>query len=420
MKRSILFLPALFIFLSLALSACSGLIPLVDEPVSGNFGPGYSAQEHQMRTFEALWKNVQDSYIHFDDANVDWKNLHDDYVSRIKAGLTADEFTALLKGLETDLPVGSFVYQPRVERVETDMGDSSTYDSIGAFVGFQGEKTPHIVILAVIKGSPAEVAGLKAHDSIFSIDGNPILLGEGLSVVNRIRGPAGSSVTLDVQSPGKPQRTVDVARAKLATTGKLEFQLISGTEYGYLLFPPIGYQGLDQDVFNGLHTLATDRKLKGLILDLRIANSSSNWPLDTLFTIFHGGEIGELYNRKQAQTVQVKGEDVVGSQTMPLVILVGKNTSGFAEIFAASLQMYKRATIIGEKTPGQVETQSAFYLPDGSRIFVESTSFRLSNGDEIGNIGVTPNVPVEAGWDEILPNNDPVLDQAIAILGNAK
>jgi carboxyl-terminal processing protease len=276
------------------------------------------------------------------------------------------------------------------------------------------------VILAVIDGSPAEAAGLKAHDSIFGIDGNPVLLEEGLDAVNRIRGPAGSSVSLEVQSSGKPQRTVDVERAKLTSTGKLEAYNIVGTDYAYLLFPPLGYTGLDQDVFNSLQKLSADRELKGLVLDLRIANSSRDWPLDALFTMFHNGKIGELYNRSQKQTVEVKGEDVFGSQTVPLVILVGKNTNGFSEIFAASLQMYKRATIVGETTPGDVETQSSFYLPDGSRVFVASTSFRLSNGEEIGNTGVKPDVQIAASWDQVLPSDDPVLDQAIEILGKTK
>ncbi len=420
MKRDKVLLPTLFMLISILLSACSGLLQLENEPITGDFGPAYSLQEHQTRSFDALWKNIENSYIYYDTANVDWNALHDKYVNKIKSGLTAEEFSALLKGLETDLPAGSFVYQSRAERLQTDMTDVSTFDGIGAFVGFQEKDVPHIVILSVIQGSPAEAAGLQAHDSIFSIDGNPVLLEEGLSAVNQIRGPAGSSVKLDVQSPGKPQRTVDVERAKLTGTGKLEAYAITGTDYGYLLFPPIGYQGLDQDVADSLKTLATNRKLKGLILDLRIANSSRDWPLEALFTMFSNGPVGELYNRDQKQPVEVQGQDVVGSQTMPLVILVGKNTNGFSEIFAASLKLQKRAIVVGEQTPGEVETQSSFYLPDGSRIFVESTSFRLSDGDEIGNIGIIPNVQVNASWDEIMPDNDPVIAQAIKILGRAK
>lgn len=420
MKKDKILLLASFIFISILLSACGALIPLNDQPAAGDFGVNYSLQEHQTRTFEALWKNIQDSYIYYKTDKVDWNALHDKYINKIKSGLTADEFDSLLKGLANDLPEGSVAYQSRPERLQLDMADTSTYDGIGAFVGFQDTDIPHIVILSVIQGSPAEAAGLKAHDSIFEIDGNPVDLQEGLNAVNRIRGPAGSSVKLDIQSPGQAKRTVDVKRASLTSTGKLEASMLSGTDYGYLLFPPIGYQGLDQDVIDNLKTLTTNKQLKGLIIDLRIANSSQNWPIEALAAMFSNGPIGDLYNRSQQQTVSVQGQDVAGSQTIPLVILVGKNTNGFSEIFAASLQLNKRATIVGEQTPGKVETQSAFYLPDGSRIFVESTSFRLSNGEEIGTTGVTPDFKVNASWDQIQQDKDPVIEQAVKVLDSAK
>lgn len=417
MKRVIAYLPTLFIVTSILLSSCSLLVPLKEEPVTGNFGPAYTEKDHQTRTFEALWKDIQDSYIYYDTAKINWNDLHDKYQAKINSGLTADQFTTLLQGLETDLPAGGVVYQSRADRLQADMADTSSYSGIGAFIGFQPTAKPHIVILDVIKGSPAEAAGLKAHDSIFSIDGNPILLEEGLGASDRIRGPAGSTVTLDVKTPGSPERSVEVDRAKLTTTGKLQVYNINGTDFGYMLFPPVGYTGLDQDVATGLQTLATNRTLKGLILDLRIVNSSTGWPVDTLLATFANGKIGEVYNRKESQPLQITGQDLVGSQTMPLIILVGQNTKGFAEIFAGSLQASKRALIVGETTSGEVETPTAFYLPDGSRAFIQSTSFRLSNGVDLGNTGVKPDVPVAASWDQILPNHDPVLDRAVEIIG---
>jgi C-terminal processing protease CtpA/Prc len=78
--------------------------------------------------------------------------------------------------------------------------------------------------------------------------------------------------------------------------------------------------------------------------------------------------------------------------------------------------MHERATIVGATTPGSIETTSSYYLPDGSRIFVETTSFVLPNGEQIGTDGVQPDVQVEAGWDEILPDTDPVLEAAIETL----
>jgi carboxyl-terminal processing protease len=416
MNRKAKFVPTWILVWSFFLSACMGLIPLEEEPVTGKFGPQTSLQEQQTRTFETLWKHLEENYIYFETADVNWDSLRDEYLARVSAGLTAEEFSALIGELQAELPQGSLAYLSRAERIERDIADTSSYEGIGAFVGFSEEPTPHIVLLDVIDGSPAEKAGLKAHDSIFAIDGNPILLEEGLAAVERVRGPAGSSVTLSIQSPGGSERSIEVKRGKLTSTGRLEAYNLTGTNYGYLLFPPVGYDTLDEDVVQSLQVFTTNRKLEGLILDLRIANSSRGWPLEALYTMFHDGAMGEFYTRDDKQSVAVKGQDVFGSQEVPLVLLVGQNTNGTPEILAGSLQTNDRAVVIGEKTPGSIEAATSFYLPDGSEIFVETTSFILPNGNDVGTEGVTPDVSVEEGWDEILPNQDPVLDRAIEYL----
>ena len=406
-------LPLSILILSLFLSACMGLIPLEDEPVAGDFGPQQSLQEQQTETFETLWKHLEENYIYFESAEIDWDALHDQYLQRVQAGLTPDEFSALMEDLQAELPAGSLQYQSRTERIEADIADTSSYEGIGAFVGFSEDPKPHIILLEVIEGSPAEKAGLKAHDSILEIDGNPILLEEGISAVDRVRGPAGSSVMLSIQSPGEPSRSVEVRRGKLNSTGRLEAYNLTGTDYGYLLFPPVGYDTLDEDVVKSMQAFTTNRKLEGLILDLRIASSVRGWPLEAIYTMFYDGPLGEFYNRDDKQLVQVEGQDVFGSQEVPLVVLVGENTNGTPEILAASLQLNKRATVIGENTPGSIEGATSYYLPDGSELFIQTTSFALPNGDEVGTRGVVPDILIEEGWDQVQPDDDPVLDRAI-------
>jgi carboxyl-terminal processing protease len=413
MITSTKFFPTAVLILSFFLSACMGLIPLEDEPVSGVFGPQTSLQEQQIQTFEALWENFEENYIYYETVDADWQGLRERYVDRLNTGLTMEEFHSLLDDLQADLPEGSLAHRSREERIEEDLADTSSYEGIGAFVGFSEEPEPHIILLDVIEGSPAEQAGLKAHDSIFAIDGNPILLEEGLSAVERVRGPSGSSVTLDIQSPNGAERSVEVKRGKLTSTGRLKAYNLTGTNYGYLLFPPVGYDTLDEDVVQSLQAFSTNRQLEGLILDLRIASSSRGWPLEALYTMFYDGALGEFYNRLDRQLVEVEGQDFFGSQDIPLAILVGQNTNGTPEILAAGLQMNERAIVIGENTPGSIEGATPFYLPDGSEVFIQTTSFILPNGEEVGTSGVAPDVPMETGWDEILPNRDPVLDRAI-------
>jgi carboxyl-terminal processing protease len=289
-------------------------------------------------------------------------------------------------------------------------------------MNFAEDPAPHFIVLSVMPGSPAEKAGLKAHDSVSKIDGEAVQIEEGQRAVNRIRGTAGSTVTLTVQSPGESERSIEIQRTRLTSTGKIEARMLAGTNhYGYILFPPTGSATLVKDVVASLQTFTTNRTLDGLVLDLRIASSASGgWPMEELFKLFHDGNVGEFYNTEQEQVLNINGEDQFSSQTVPLVILVGESTSGAPEILAAGLQSGGRAQIVGTTTLGAIEITTPFYLPNGALILVESTSFRLLNGEEVGNTGVQPDLEVEAGWDEVIPDADPVLEAAIELLDAQK
>ena len=97
-------------------------------------------------------------------------------------------------------------------------------------------------------------------------------------------------------------------------------------------------------------------------------------------------------------------------------MLVGANTTGSPEILAAALQAHERAIVIGQKTPGEIEVSAPFYLPDGSEAFIQTTSFVLPSGQDVGVSGVIPDIEIEAGWDEVLPDRDPVFDRAVEVL----
>jgi carboxyl-terminal processing protease len=297
-----------------------------------------------------------------------------------------------------------------------DVAGSSASAGIGVFVAFKAEPSPRLIVLEVMEGSPADRAGVRAHDSITGIDDQAIAADEGLGVVDRIRGPAGSTVRLRVRTPGGSSRLVTVERGQLDGKASLETAIVTGRDIGYLLFPAVGYDGLADDVVNGLSELTRNRRLEGLILDMRITGSAAGWPLPELLTVFTNGLVGEFYDREQGRPVRVEGQNILNSQAVPLVVLIGEHTAGLPEVFAASLQANRRAVLVGTRTPGLVESESAFVLPDGSRIFFESGSFRLLGGREIGQTGVEPDVLVEAAWDELIPDQDPLLAAALAVL----
>jgi carboxyl-terminal processing protease len=363
-------------------------------------------------TFEALWQAVNDRYVYADFGGVNWQGVRDEYLPRVQEVTGDEEFTGLMLAMVDELPEGAVRYETRAERIEAETSDLTSYQGIGAFVSFRAEPDPHVVLLATVPDSPAEQAGLQAHDSFLAVDGLAVRSDEGLNVVQRIRGPAGSEAVLTVRSPGGEVREVRVTREQLTATAQLKVERISDRGIARFLFPPAGYEGLESDFAENYETL-TSEGLNGLILDLRVAGSGVGWPLDLLLALFEDGEAGEFYTRQEVTPLAVQGQDIQNSQSLPVAILVGPDTGGIPEIFTAMLQSSGRATIIGLPTRGNIEGTSESQMPDGSRAFIHTSSYRTPAGDEVGLTGLSPDIPVEDDWDAVTSTEDPVLEAAV-------
>src|SRR4029077_16645705 len=121
-------------------------------------------------------------------------------------------------------------------------------------------------------------------------------------------------------------------------------------------------------------------------------------------TLFSNGNLGEFYTRTTTETVTITGQDSGGSQTLPLVLLIGPDTAGSPEIFAGALQGARRATLVGLPTPGDLEGFSEVLLPDGSRLLLATSSFHTKDGIDLAKSGLTPDVKVDTDWDAVLPD----------------
>lgn len=335
----------------------------------------------------------------------------------MEAGIDSDQFSDGLTNVLASLPAPP-VLQTREERVAQASASSASYGGIGAFVTLKDTPEPHIVLLSVMPDSPAENAGLMAHDSILTIDGEPIPPGDVALSIEQMRGEPGSDVTLTVSTPGSAEREVVVTRGAIQTTpAPIEVQTLGPEEnVAYLLFPPAPYPDMLAGIFSQIDTLSAEKELTGLIFDLRIVSQDDSWPLAEMFTAFGTGDLGEIYTRQGAAPLDVEGQDVLMSQTLPLAILVGPDTRGALEMFVAALQASGRASMLGLTTPGVLEGMTSFFLPDGSRLFVPTSSYRTADGREVGLNSVIPDVVIEAEWDSITTSDDPVRDAALETL----
>lgn len=408
-----------FAALLLVQLACTSLTASPDETAGPTtpYGPQLSLAENQSGVLENMLSQIKDNYIYYKTGRTDLDELREKYQAEIDKGLTNSEFNDLMKQFESEFPEGDIFYMTRDDRIKADTAPNTAgYGGIGAFVSFQAGSVPHVVILDIIPDSPAEKMGLQAHDSIYAVDGDPVRAEEGQDVVLRIRGEVGTKVVLTVQTPGRNERDVELTRAQITGTGRLVAQELSGTDVGYIRMPTVGTDATLDEIVSAVQKFSQNSDLKGIIIDLRISGVNSNFPLEQMLTLFMNNIDVDVYSLEDSRTFSVKGQNIAGSQEVPIVVLVGENTNGPAEIFATAVQENRRGTVIGSKTPGSIESLTGFILPNGGQILIASASFRVGGSENLGMDGLNPEVRVQAKWDEIVPTKDPVIQKAVEAL----
>lgn len=381
--------------------------------------PTQSLLSVQLRTFDELIGALREHYVYSEHHAVPWDDLESRYRTRVLGLLRGNEFPDVVREMIAELPPDAATWQSRDERIDLQSSDARTYEGIGAYIAFRAEPAPRVILLSVLPGSPAAQAGLRDHDSLLAVDGIPVRREEGEEVVTRIRGPAGSVVTLSVRSPNKPPRDVAVTRGRVQLTdgaNRVRYALLPESDLGYLLLPRQTTPALAGEVAQALRLLTQQTALRGVILDLRIAALGGGWPLDEMLTLFGDGSLGEMYSTQETMPVVVAGQDVAGSQSLPLALLIGPDTEGLPEIFAAALQSSGRAVLFGARTSGDIERNHLVQLPDGSRVLIASTSYRTAGGLDVGLGGLEPNLPVRVDWDAVTEQADPVRDASQSAL----
>lgn len=265
----------------------------------------------------------------------------------------------------------------------------------GHFPGIGAEvrmKDGVVVIVAPLDGSPAEKAGLRAGDLILKVD-NKIVLGETLEqVVRRIRGPAGTTVSLSIREPhSNTIRVVNVTRAEIHVRS-VSWRMLPGTHIA-----DIRIAAFDSGVAAELHTAIlalTAQGARAVVLDLR--NNPGGLLTEAVAVasqFLHTGNVLLEKNVKgQIRPVPVETRDTVLS--LPMVVLTNFGTASAAEIVTGALQDAKRAKVVGEPTFGTGTVLEEFDLPGGSALLLAVQEWLTPDGHTIWHKGLTPGVKV--------------------------
>lgn len=286
------------------------------------------------------------------------------------------------------------------------------YEGIGAYID-QQDGFP-VILGPVHEDTPAARAGLRRGDIVLAVDGWET---EGVpleEVIARIKGPAGTQVTLTISRAGEPE-PFDVT----LTRAHIEVPSLEGK------MRDDGLAYIKLSVFGGTTARELDATLKtllaqkprGLILDLR-GNGGGYLEAaqEVLGRFLRQGIAAYQADREdhRQRVPLIPGE--VQAFDIPLVVLVDGGSASASEIVAGALQDYRRATLIGEQTFGKGSIQHVFDLPDGSSVRITVAQWLTPNARRIQDRGLTPEIIVPLTPEDYEAGRDPQLDAAVAYL----
>jgi C-terminal peptidase prc len=374
-----------------------------------------------LETFEELWDIINTEYLYPDFNGLDWDAVYAEYLAEIEAGLSDEQFYAVMSEMVRALGDDhSFFLSPRrAAEEEAQFNGDNNYVGLGVLLSTVPERDRAIVLLT-FGNSPAAEAGLQPRDSILSIDGQPILNEHGY-LSDLLLGPQGSSSVLVVQSPGEDPRQVTVTRRIISGSLPVSHTILVTPErkrVGYILLVSFADSNIDDQV-GAILAAFGDEGIEGLIIDNRMNEGGADSVLTGMLSYFTEGTLGFFVNREGRYPLRIpKPRNINNSIEIPLVVLIGKNTFSYGEVFAGVLKDTQRAYLIGERTDGNIETLWGFNFKDGSRAWIAHDTFQPINNPnhDWEHTGVLPDLTVPVHWEDYPLENDPAVLAALNYL----
>jgi carboxyl-terminal processing protease len=262
------------------------------------------------------------------------------------------------------------------------------------YVGIGIQFTPveeGLLILKVYPGSAAEAAGLRQGDAVVGVAGTSIQDIPSEELADRLLGPEGSTVRLDLrQAADGGQKSVLITR-KPFHIPTVEYARMSG-DAGYIGITSFA-SDTAESVNQALQSFQTGKPVKSLIIDVR---GNPGGYLDSVMGVAkhfieNGALLHTIDRHGNKETMTIKGGRSV---TMPVTVLVDDNSASASEVFAGAMQDYGLATIVGSKTFGKGSVQQLIPLRTGGGLRLTVEHYLTPNGHEVHDIGIEPDVAV--------------------------
>lgn len=337
--------------------------------------------------------------------------------------LTEDElWTAAMEGVLArlvQLPGHEInVLMPPREHEELLIGTKGHLVGVGVSI----EHVAHVVVVReVIPGGPAEQAGLRAGDRILGVGDERL---EGLSmpeVVDRIRGPEGSTVDLFVQRDTE-EWTETVTRG-LVEVASVEGRML-GADAGYLRIGSFS-EKTPAEVDAQLAALSEQGATR-LVIDLRACPGGMlDASLQTISRFVPAGLPVLTVEPREGEPTVHRTEGEHPWQRRPVAVLIGPHTASGAEILADAIRTHGRGPLVGERTMGKHTIESIHELRGGWAVKLSVSRFATASGETRQGMGVEPDIHLpgpedaeakQVRLDELDPTQDAALATALGLL----
>jgi len=327
----------------------------------------------QLRIFESVLQHIQNDYV--DEPNMD----------KVRAGA--------LRGLAYGLDPYSTYLTPEQVR---DFNENAKNNQVG--IGAElSQVASFLYVIAPMKGSPADQAGVRAGDIIEYIDGKAtrdISLYDAKQLLN---GAAGSEVKLRILRANARPQTLAVKRSAFRAPAA-EARMEPG-RIGVLRINSFAV-GEAADARARVQDLIRQGAQK-MVLDLRGTAGGSIDEAVTVANLFiKDGMLAQTAGREGKTLRTFSADPKAAIFSGPVVALIDTGTAGAAEVVASALLERSRGQVVGEKSFGAGAEQQLFTLRGGDGLLLTTVKWASASGnpflgEDRSHSGVTPSVEVK-------------------------
>jgi carboxyl-terminal processing protease len=311
-------------------------------------------------------------------------------------------------------PYTSFMEPSKAQRFQQDL--SGSFDGIGVSIGV---KKDLLTVIAPIKGSPGDNAGLKAGDIIAKIDGKDSVNMASDEAVSLIRGKKGTLVTLSILRDGwSDTKDFKIIRDTIRVPS-VEWSLKNG-DVAYVQMYQFD-ETLSPD-FKAIAFKILQSPAKKIVLDLRDNPGGYLETAQDIAGLFlEKGQvvtIEDFGTDKEQQIYKTEGNSELANY--PIVVLINQGSASASEILAGALRDNRNVKLVGNKSFGKGSVQEVVNLRGGAFLKVTIAHWLTPKGGYISEVGLTPDIKVDITEDDYKNEKDPQLDKALEIVNNLK